>query len=233
MTLSSIERKLILIAYVVGFVGILQYLGVTAWLMSFYPGGHLSDRGSVGYDFFRNFLSDLGRTNAFRNGPNPTAPWYAGTLGLAGISTMVFFSALSHYLFHASRNWWAIPLVLMSIVAGIGYIGVAINPINEDYHSHIAYVQIGFIGFWMTCVFGAIAIRNSPVFDNRYAKWIGVFMIILGVQIVIMMFGPRSWSNEYALLLQVTAQKIVVYSEIIVMLGLNVGAFRMLNNSEV
>lgn len=233
MALSTTERRLVLLAYAIGFVGILQYLGVTTWLMNFYPGGHLSDRGSEGYDFFRNFLSDLGRTNAFRRGSNPTAPYYAGTLGVAGFSTIVFFSALGHYLFHTSRNWWAIPMALMAVVAGVGYIGVAINPINVDYHGHITYVQVGFIGFWMMCIFCALAIRNSPHFPNKYARWIVIFLFILGIQIAIMLFGPRSWSDEYALVLQVTAQKIVVYSEIIVMLGLCVGAIRALLKADL
>ena len=33
--------------------------------MIFYPGGTIQDSESVGYDFFRNFLSQLGRTKAY------------------------------------------------------------------------------------------------------------------------------------------------------------------------
>jgi hypothetical protein len=226
--LKSLEHKVLIMAYVVGFVGVLQYLGITTWLMSFYPGGNLVNRGSVGYDFFQNFLSDLGRTNAFAHGYNPTAPYYRGTLGLAGLSTIIFFSGLSHHLFYASRNWWAIPCALMAIVAGVGYIGVAISPINIDYHRHIMFVQIGFIGFWWMSVFCAIAIWRSPVFPNKYTRVIMWFLGVLGIQILIMLLGPRSWSDPHALLLQVTAQKIVVYSEILVMLILNVGAWQVL-----
>lgn len=230
--LKFLERKVLILAYIVGFFGVLQYLGVTTWLMSFYPGGNIADRGSVGYDFFQNFLSDLGRTNAFGQGHNPTAPYYRGTLAIAGVSVMIFFSAFSHFLFHSSRNWWAIPCVLMAVVAGTGYIGVAINPINVDYHRHIMFVQIGFIGFWLMSVFCAMAIWRSPVFPNKYARMIMWFLGVLGIQILIMMFGPRSWSNPVALILQVTAQKIVVYSEILVMLILNLAAWRVLMRNE-
>jgi len=226
--LKSIERRALLLAYIVGFVGVLQYLGVTTWLISFYPGGNIENRASVGYDFFQNFMSDLGRSNAFRRGPNPTAEYYRWSLAVAGVSTIIFFSALSHYLFHASRNWWAVPCALMSIAAGLGYIGVAMNPINVDYHQHRMFVQIGFIGFWWMSVFCAIAIWHTSVFPNKYARMIMWFLGVLGIQILIMMFGPRSWSNSGALMLQVTAQKIVVYSEILVMLILNVAAWRVL-----
>ena len=33
--------------------------------MIFYPGGTIQDSESVGYDFFRNFLSQLGRTKSY------------------------------------------------------------------------------------------------------------------------------------------------------------------------
>jgi hypothetical protein len=224
--LKSLEHKVLLAAYFVGFIGVLQYLGMTSWLMTFYPGGNLADRGSAGYDFFLNFLSDLGRTNAFGQGSNPTAPYYEGTLAIAGVATMIFFGGMSHFLFHASRNWWAVPCFLMAIASGVGYIGVAVNPINEDYSQHIMYVQIGFIGFWWMCVFCALAIWRSPVFPSKYARMIMWFLGVLGIQILIMLLGPRSWSNPSALLLQVTAQKIVVYSEILVMLILNVATWR-------
>jgi hypothetical protein len=116
----------------------------------------------------------------------------------------------------------------MAIVAGAGYIGVAINPINVDYHQHTLFVRIGFIGFWWMSVFGALAIWRSPTFPNKYARMIMWFLGVLGIQIIVMMFGPRSWSSTGALLLQVTAQKIVVYSEILVMLILNLAAWRVL-----
>ncbi len=218
--------QLMPIAFVIGILGLAQYLGITTWLMTEYPGGNLHDKTAAGYDFFRNFLSDLGRTRAFRLGSNPTAPWYALSLGLAGCSTIVFFGALGHFLFYVSKNWWAVPATLFAVVAGMGYIGVAVNPINVDYGRHIMFVQIGFIGFWLMGVCIAMAISRSPVFPNMYARAMWGFLIVLGVQIVIMLFGPRSWTTEPALLLQVTAQKIVVYSEIAAMLFVNIGAFR-------
>lgn len=218
--------RLMPLALALGIIGLAQYLAVTTWLMTDYPGGNLFDKSAAGYDFFRNFLSDLGRTRAFRLGSNPTAPYYALTLAIAGVSTIGFFGALGHFLFYATRNYWAIPATLCAVVAGGGYIGVAMNPINVDYHAHILYVQIGFIGFWLMGVFCTIAIFKSSVFPNGYGRVLLGFLIVLGIQIAIMLLGPRSWSNEFALILQVTAQKVVVYAEILAMLIINIGAIR-------
>jgi hypothetical protein len=60
-----------------------------------------------------------------------------------------------------------------------------------------------------------------------------VFAGVLGLQIMVMLFGPRSWSSDEALRLQVIAQKIVVYSEILAMSLLAYGAITVLQKKPV
>ena len=230
--LGRIEIVGIRLSFLLGFIGVVQFLFVTTWLMSEYPGGRIGYAGSEGYDFFRNFLSDLGRTRGFGRGFNPLAEYYKYSLVIAGLATILFFCSLAHFLFYISKNWWAVLVSLMAILAGVGYIGLGMNPIDEDYWRHRFFVQLGFIGFWWMSVFTAVAITRSPFFPNKYARMLMWFLALLGVQICVMIFGPRSWSGSTALFLQVTAQKIVVYSEILVMLVLNVAALRALSRYE-
>jgi hypothetical protein len=116
-------------------------------------------------------------------------------------------------------------------MAGIGYIGVAFNPINEGYWDHVKYVQWGFIGFWLMTVTCAVCIFRSPGFSDFYGKMLLIFAALLGLLICIMLFGPRSWSSDEALRLQVIAQKIVVYSEIVAMALLAYGSIRALGRN--
>ncbi|MDX1476313.1 MAG: hypothetical protein R3301_01360 [Saprospiraceae bacterium] len=215
---KSAEYALLQAACLIGLLGVLQYVGVTTWLMEIYPGGNLLDRGSTdGYSFTHNFLSDLGRTTVFRRGPNPTATGYMLSLAAAGISTMIFFAGLCHFLWKFHRTPLIILCLICGIGAGAGYVGIALHPINVDYRGHIRYVQLGFIAFWWMTVFCAACIFQNKRFHNNYARILLGFALVLGVQIVIMLFGPRSWSSGEALLLQVIAQKVVVYSEILSM----------------
>jgi hypothetical protein len=216
------------ICYLIGLLGTLQYTGVTFWLMSFYPGGRIGFRGSEGYDFMMNFLSDLGRTSGFGRGYNPTAFGYMMTLATAGVSTIIFFCALSYYFFRQTGSAGTIFCAILGTVAGIGYIGVAFNPIDEGYWVHVKYVQWGFIGFWTMILVVAHYVFKTPGFSNFYGRMLLIFAMILGIQICIMLLGPRSWSSEDALFLQVTAQKVVVYSEILVMSLLAYAAMRAL-----
>jgi hypothetical protein len=231
-SLTSSERRLLYAFYLIGLLGALQYTGVTFWLMSFYPGGRIGFRGSAGYDFMMNFLSDLARTSGFGRGHNPTSFGYMMTLASAGVSTIIFFSALSYYFFRQTGSTGAILCALLGLVAGGGYIGVALNPIDEGYWIHVKYVQWGFIGFWTMILVVAYFIFRTPSFSNFYGRMLLIFAAILGIQICIMLLGPRSWSSEGALFLQVTAQKIVVYSEILVMSLLAFGAMRALGKGQ-
>ena len=229
--LTSTEKRILLVCYLIGLIGIIQYVLTTFWLMGIYPGGRIGFRESIGYDFTLNFLSDLGRTSLFGRGNNPTAFGYMATLTSAGASTIIFFTALSYYFNRVTKSPVAAMCFILGIMAGIGYIGVAINPINEGYWTHVKYVQWGFIGFWLMTLACAYCIFKSPAFPDFYGKILITFAAILGLQICIMIFGPRSWSSDEALRLQVIAQKAVVYSEIIAMALLAYGAIRALNNS--
>lgn len=231
--LSSTEKRILLVCYLIGMIGIIQYAVTTFWLMGIYPGGRIGFRESIGYDFTLNFLSDLGRTSLFGRGANPTAFGYMATLTSAGASTIIFFTALSYYFSKVTRSPVAVMCFILGSIAGIGYIGVAINPINEGYWTHVKYVQWGFIGFWLMTLACAYCIFRSPSFPNFYGKMLIIFALILGLQICIMIFGPRSWSSDEALRLQVVAQKAVVYSEIIAMALLAYGAMRALNRSSI
>jgi hypothetical protein len=154
------------------------------------------------------------------------------SLSMAGLCTIVFFGALSYYFNKIIRSPAAVLCFILGAIAGIGYIGVAWNPINEGYWTHVKYVQWGFIGFWCMTLTCAYCIFKSPAFPNVYGRILVIFALLLGMQILVMLFGPRSWSSDSALRLQVVAQKIVVYSEIVAMMMLAVGAVRALRRIE-
>jgi hypothetical protein len=201
---------------------------VTTYLMSIYPGGRIGYRESIGYDFALNFLSDLGRTSRFGYGDNPTAWGYMVTLSIAGACTICFFGALCYYFLRTTKSPIALVCGVLGVIAGAGYIGVALNPVNEGYWIHVRYVQWGFIGFWCMTLTCAWLIFRHPAFPDRYGRILLAFAGILGIQILIMYFGPRSWTSLEALWFQVIAQKIVIYSEILAMTALGIGAIRTL-----
>ena len=216
-----------------GIFGALQFLLLTAYAMWVYPGGTIHERGLEYYSFFTNYFSDLGRTKNFRGELNTTCHnIFKITLTISGICIMLFFSLLpSVFKSEASKflSWCG---MFFGIVAGACYIGIGWVAWNVDYWLHIFYVTRGFIAFLIMSIFYALAIFVDDNYPNKYGIVMVVFIITLFLQILVMMNGPRSWSSPEALRLQAVSQKIVVYSEIFVLLYQSFGMLKMLQRQE-
>ena len=124
----------------------LQFLILTTIAMYYYPGGVLHDRSTVGYNFFTNFFSDLGRTIALNRSPNTISHnLFKIALTSTGISMTIFFATLP-FLFQQRRaKILGVVAMLAAFVAGACYIGIAFNPLNGHYWSHRFFVRTGFL----------------------------------------------------------------------------------------
>ncbi|HMQ46322.1 MAG TPA: DUF998 domain-containing protein [Saprospiraceae bacterium] len=190
-----------------------------------YPGGTIHDRRMEGYSLTDNYFSDLGRTRSWNGEDNYWSnQLFQTSLVVVGVSLILFFLMLPSLFQQSEAQNLATFAAFFGCLAGLSYIGIALNPLDVDYTTHTLFVRGGFIAFLLMCFCFALAIKQDPTYPNRYAQAIVVFSVILAVQIVIMLFGPRSWHSPEALFLQATAQKIVVYSEICCMLYQMFGA---------
>ena len=145
-------------------------------------------------------------------------------LGISGVCLILFFVALPA-LFKSNLGKLLILITaFLGILSGICYIGIAYVPYNLDYWGHRTFVRTGFILFLLMSFFYIGAILAEKNYPNRYALAFGVFMIILAIQVYIMLLGPRAYRSNEGLYLQATAQKIVVYAEILCMLYQSLGA---------
>lgn len=220
--------------FLLGIFGAVQFLVLTVLAMWCYDGGTLHQRQLRGYSFLLNYFSDLGRTIDFRGQPN-TWPQYLfrTALTFSGGCLILFFFALPGIF----KNRVAKVLIgiagLFGMVSAVSYMAIANIPWNLDYSGHVRYVRIGFLSFLMVTIFYAAAIMMEPHYPRRYALAFLIFALILGVQIIIMFFGPRAYRSEDALFLQVVAQKIVVYTQILCLWYQAVGAVRIERRSSI
>ncbi len=209
----------------IAFFGALQFLLLSTLAMAFYPGGTIKDRSSEGYSFFYNYFSDLGREGSWNGMSNDQSQSiYMPSLIAAGASLLLFFGVLPGQFRELDAQPWAWATAIAGVLAALGYIGIALTPTDQAYVLHTFLVRGGFIAFLIMCFFYATAIRKEPGYPDRYATAIGIFSAVLLVQILIMLFGPRSWTSPFALMLQASAQKVVVYAEMACMIYLAWGA---------
>lgn len=213
--------------FLLGIIGAIQFVILTILAMYFYDGGTLHQRELRGYSFLLNYFSDLGRTVDFRGAPNNLPRYlFVTALSFSGGCLMLFFFALPGIFNNKAAKNLAILTGLFGLMAAVSYIAIANIPWNVNYRGHVYYVRIGFLAFLLVTIFYSLAILLEPRYPRRYAVAFLIFAIILGTQIIIMFYGPRAYRSEEALFLQVVAQKIVVYSQILCLLYQSVGALK-------
>ncbi|MCB9294877.1 MAG: hypothetical protein H6559_17395 [Lewinellaceae bacterium] len=227
MNTQLFQRSAILFAL----LSALLFFVFSSWAMAEYPGGTIHDRTTEGYSFWYNYFSDLGRTRSWNGAPNAlSSRLFQAGLVTVGISLGAYFLVLPTIFREAEARFLASVASVLGILAAVCYVGIALNPLNVNYRLHTLFVRAGFIAFLAMSLFYTLSILNEPGYPKHYARAFGLFSLILAMQVAIMLFGPRSWTSPGALLLQASAQKVVVYAEMACMVYQGVGAWRWISS---
>ena len=216
--------------YIFGVFSALLFLILTIYCMSVYPGGIVTDHYSVGYDFFKNYFSDLGRTHDFLGRSNFASMAIFMTLvTLIGLAT-IFYYITTPYFFSNILLCRKLSVYgsVMGFITGLGYIGIAFTPADLLLPLHLVFVQIAFNSFFVAVILYSIAIYKNPVYPDFYAYVYLMYALVLGCYILIMLFGPSGRTPE-GIGIQASSQKMVVYSQILCMMIQAYGSW-MLNN---
>jgi hypothetical protein len=191
--------------------GCAQFVLLTLLAMLVYAGGNMANPDAPGYQFFRNFFSDLGLTIAY-NGKANTASFLLFTiaLSLAGLSLIIFFVLMPRFF---KQDKLALGLTwlgsLAGIMAGVCFIGVAFTPANLLLQAHVNFVLGAFGSYFVAVLFYVAAMFKLPAFPRTYQVVLLVFAFILGGYVWLLFNGPEN------LLIQVTGQKIIAYASIL------------------
>jgi len=207
-----------------------QFAVLTVVAMFFYPGGTFVDPATKGYSFFRNFFSDLGRTQSHSGASNAvSAILFFVALTLAGLGLAAFFLAMPRF-FRQVR----LPHLLSrlgsaaGLVSGLSFVGVAWAPVNLAGGLHRLFVQVAFLAFFVAVLVYITAILRTGTFPNRYARVFGVFVLLLAAYLVLLFFGPTLRSAG-GLVIQATGQKVIVYAALAAAFILAGGARRLIS----
>jgi hypothetical protein len=197
--------------------------------MLFYPGGTMTDPTASGYSFFANVLSELGMTETHAGQPNMVSMvLFTIALSLTGAGLAAFFLAFRQF-FVVSRSGRILSGIgsASGIVCAICLIGAAFTPIDVQKQWHFTLVTCAFGAFAAAAVLYANAIRRESDYPNRFALVFDAFSILLFIYLLLVMLGPARSTPE-GMMLQATAQKIIVYAAVISVFVQSHGAMRML-----
>ena len=209
--------------------GCALFVVLTLVAMLFYPGGTVTDPTASGYSFFANVLSELGMTETHAGQPNTVSRvLFTTALSLTGAGLAAFFLAFRPF-FVGSRAARVLSGLgsLSGILSGICLVGAAFTPIDVQKQWHFALVTCGFGAFAAAAVLYANAIRREPAYPDRFALVFDAFGILLLAYLFLVMLGPPRSAPE-GMVLQATAQKIIIYAAVISVMVQSHGAIRVI-----
>jgi hypothetical protein len=200
-----------------------QFVVLTVVAMLVYAGGSKFDPAAGGYAFFHNFFSDLGMTEAFDGASNtPAMILFAYALICIGVSLVAFGFAVRR-LKEATRGPDGAPArgapaagvvaAIAATISGVAYVGIACTPHDVAAAAHIQFVNFafGFLLVFVLCL-GYLEVRAG--WPRRLIVPNFVYAALLAAYVYLLFWGP-STEYERGLVIQVVAQKVIVYTSII------------------
>jgi len=198
------------------FLGCGLYVVLTFIAMLAYPGGTLTDGTTVGYSFFQNFFSDLGRVTAPNGQLNRVSMiLFIVAESVVGIGMVFFFIAFRDF-FKADRAGRLLSLLgtVAGIASGLCFVGVALAPADLYLDVHIQFVFWAFRTFLISVVTYAYVIFRQNNYPRSYG-WIFVFFtVFLATYLGLLTYGPGLTTSR-GVVIQAVGQKIIVYVSVI------------------
>ena len=214
--------------YIITIIGSVLFIILSLIAMLYYPGGNYLDSTSVGYIFYYNYLSDLGKTVALNNEPNPVASiLFPLSLSIAGVSVLPYFYSIRGFFPKTTRSRkLSNTAFVFGLIAAVFYLGVGFTPSNLVPMAHWVVMFTAFFGAIIAIALLIPAILLNPQFPHRYA-WLYIileFFVLLHVLISIFHWEVYTMTE---LAWQVVTQKLAVYGEMVVMVIQCIGAIKL------
>ena len=212
-------------AFFLAMITCIQFLILTNISMIFYPGGTFSDPNTVGYSFFRNLFSDLGRFTAHSGDSNLVSfVMYNISLFLLGVLLIPNFFAFP-YIFSEKEEGKGYSKIgsALGIIVSVSMVGASLTPADLLYGVHISLGFLKFVLLLPLAFFYALAIIQNKSYSNHYATIYIVFGIIQLIFLVIMTFGA---SREEVSIIFAAGQNIVVNAMVLCFLVQMYGAWK-------
>ena len=197
-------------------IGCGLFVLLTVVAMFVYPGGTYTDGTTVGYNFFRNFFSDLGRVTAPNGQPNTVSLiLFFTALTLSGIGLVFFFIAFRQFFTtDKTGHWVSLTGTIIGVISGLCFVGIALVPYDLNLDLHYNLVFWAFRTFLFAVGIYAYVVFRQEAYPRRYG-WIFVaFAVFLAAYIGLLEFGPEA-STPSGLVIQATGQKVIVYISIL------------------
>ncbi|MHA1488820.1 MAG: hypothetical protein ACTSRI_04100 [Promethearchaeota archaeon] len=192
------------------------FIVLTFVAMLTYPGGTWEDPNTIGYDFIKNFFSDLGSTYCRSGAPNIIShALFSIAVLIAGISLIPFFISVIQFFSENPVTKWVSRINCgLGFIVAISYIGIGFTPTNVNGHGHLICVLISFMGTLpLVGIYTILMFLNKKL--PRYLVIVYLVLTLVSAFYIILMFFNLGRDTSIGLIISVVGQKIIIYTEMI------------------
>jgi hypothetical protein len=184
--------------------------------MLFYTGGTYTNPNSVGYNFFENYFSDIGRTVSHSGETNTLGfIFFVVAMTVGGLAIVGFFWAtISQFQEPPLLKRLSIVGSILGGFAGIAFIFVALVPADIDIGTHRLFMYVSFGSILASAFIYTITMISRDKYRNNYQISYILFTAAAALYMLLLFFGPDRESAE-GLVIQAAGQKIIVYAMIL------------------
>ena len=224
------------------FLGLFVFVTFNVVAMLYYPGGSIFDRDKIGYDFTRNFLSQLGRINAYlpdangnqTNNYTSFVVWSTG-MSLTGIIFFIYYlclpSIFNKTILSYIGSTFAVIASICFVLTGITPGDLTVHLIDQNNNISILSMleihaffanNIFYFAFPSSLIYSYI-IYNSEKIDKIYGVGYYIFSFLIFSYVMLLILSPNPFGSEYIITIHVISQKMIAISWIFSTLFLSFG----------
>jgi hypothetical membrane protein len=205
-------RRAIWLALLLG-ATFLFLIHLAMWL---YQGGAKSDKALTSYSWTLNYLSDLGREYRYDDGDNhPVGVVFMLALCVAGAATVLYAWPLPELFRRPLARRLATLAAVCGLIAGWSYIRIGWAPVDSYRDEHYFYETVGFLSFGIMALLYAAALLLESGYPRRYGWSLLAFCVLLAAFVLLRQIDGPHWRSASSLSWRATAQKIVVFSQVL------------------
>jgi len=213
------------------------FFTLTTIAMYLFPGGYSVNEivfPSTYYKFKINFFSDLGMLVTETGRSNlPSSILFCIALTFVGLSFLIYAITLPSYFQKKTIQYrFAIISSFFAVISAIGFIGVAFTPWDILLGPHVLFVFIAFpVSIGYSSLF-CIPIFMTQKYPNIFGWLLIFFSVSMGIY-VWFLFGGPSVMNFTGRIIQVLAQKAIVYLMMILIPIQAIGSLIMIKKDKI
>ncbi len=177
--------------YLLAFIGIILYIVLIAIAMLTYPGGMRDNTSIVGYSFWGNTFSDLGRITAWNGDPNPISmTLFSFAYGIHAITMILFYLVFMHK-FEVGKLESKTGKIgsCFGVLSSIAIIGIIFTPADILNVPHWIFVYIGYPSLFLMGLFYSITLFLSDKFSKNFGYIFTMLFIIFFVALLVGLIG--------------------------------------------